>query len=202
MPNHPRSKQISKLMSSILRYNAPKYNICIYDGGFVNVADMLNLPQFIRLRATVDDIMEEVDTNDKQRFALRYLDDVLQIRANQGHTFYVPSEELFVKLDRNTIPAVVVHGTTRAALKLIMQTGLSRMKRTHIHFCPGLPGCGQIISGFKANSTVGIIINTDAAMRDGIPFYMSSNNVVLSPGNANGIIEPKYFKEIVSLQKQ
>ena len=37
-------------------------------------------------------------------------------------------------------------------------------------------------------------------MADGIKFYRSSNNVILSPGNDEGIIECKYFKFVKNVK--
>ena len=41
-----------------------------------------------------------------------------------------------------------------------------------------------------------IEIDMVGAMKDGIKFYISSNNVILTEG-ADGILSPKYFKKIV-----
>jgi len=43
--------------------------------------------------------------------------------------------------------AVCVHGTYRKNLDLILQSGLKRMARLHIHFSSGLPLDGGVISG-------------------------------------------------------
>ena len=66
------------------------------------------------------------------------------------------------------------------------------MKRNHIHFAVGLPGDNQIISGARHNCEVFIFIDIENAMNDGIKFFVSENNVVLSAG-LNGFISPIYF---------
>ena len=43
--------------------------------------------------------------------------------------------------------AVCVHGTYRKKLRLILQSGLNRMTRLHVHFSSGLPSDGEVISG-------------------------------------------------------
>lgn len=35
---------------------------------------------------------------------------------------------------------------------------------------------------------------------DGIPFFRSANGVILTPGNADGFLLPKYFKEALQLR--
>jgi len=82
-----------------------------------------------------------------------------------------------------------VHGTTRKAINEIKSSGLSKMSRTHIHFASK----PNAISGFRSDSTVLIHVDMGAAMEDGIEFFISENQVILSLGP----IDPKYFKEIV-----
>jgi RNA:NAD 2'-phosphotransferase (TPT1/KptA family) len=40
-----------------------------------------------------------------------------------------------------------VHGTYRRNLDSILQSGLKRMARLHVHFSCGLPSDGEVISG-------------------------------------------------------
>ena len=47
-------------------------------------------------------------------------------------------------------------------------------------------------SGFKSKSNALIWINMEKAMADGIKFYRSNNDVILS----SGVIHPKYFIKI------
>lgn len=43
--------------------------------------------------------------------------------------------------------AVCVHGTYKKNLESILESGLKRMKRLHVHFSCGLPTDGEVISG-------------------------------------------------------
>lgn len=71
------------------------------------------------------------------------------------------------------------------------------MNRLHIHFARGLPNDNRVISGMRKSVQIYIYIDLRKAVNDGIPFYVSANNVILSPGNANGIIESKYFLKVI-----
>lgn len=93
----------------------------------------------------------------------------------------------------------VIHGTYYNNWKNIKKGGLSRMKRNHIHFAIGLPGNSKVISGMRKSAEVFIYINLKLAIADGVQFYRSINNVILSRGNANGIIEPKYFLKVCAV---
>lgn len=43
--------------------------------------------------------------------------------------------------------AVCVHGTYKEYMESILELGLKRMKRLHVHFSSGLPTDGEVISG-------------------------------------------------------
>lgn len=54
-----------------------------------------------------------------------------------------------------------------------------------------------VISGMRQSCDIYISIDMIEAMKDGINFYISSNNVILTEG-INGVLPPKYFKSVVS----
>uniref|UniRef100_A0A8D2KUP7 2'-phosphotransferase n=1 Tax=Varanus komodoensis TaxID=61221 RepID=A0A8D2KUP7_VARKO len=118
--------------------------------GFVDVAEVLRLPQFKAW--SLDDVQRVVEMNEKQRFAVRPHPSTghLQIRANQGHSLPVSELELTPLLDPSDFPEVVAHGTYLRHWTAIRRSGLSRMGRTHIHLAPGLPGDGTVVSGERS----------------------------------------------------
>ena len=60
----------------------------IFSGGFINVSDVLLLPDAQKNAYTLDDVRRVVANCPKQRFALLE-GPPLQIRANQGHSIQV-----------------------------------------------------------------------------------------------------------------
>jgi 2'-phosphotransferase len=64
------------------------------------------------------------------------------------HVFVSQVEELDLLpiTDPSQAPEVI-HGTYRRFWPSIQKEGLSRMKRNHIHFAPGMPGKDGVISG-------------------------------------------------------
>lgn len=89
-----------------------------------------------------------------------------------------------------------IHGTFLKNWDDIKKKGLSRMKRNHIHFATGLPKDKSVISGIRKSAEVFIYINLRLAIREGLQFFRSANNVILSSGDENGIILPKYFLKV------
>jgi 2'-phosphotransferase len=173
-------QDVSKALAYILRHGTEN----LLDGGYILLEDILNLPRFRGL--SEEDIGRVVLNDTKGRFSLRKSDGNLWIRANQGHS--VP-----VNLNLTPYhPKMAAHGTTMRNWQLIKIRGLSRMGRNHIHFY-------EKMTGFRASSTIAILINVEKAIEDGIVFYKSENDVILSPGNSMGVLPTKYFRGIVNL---
>ncbi|CAG7815611.1 unnamed protein product [Allacma fusca] len=193
--------KLSKSMSHLLRHSAPKEKqITVRPGGYVAVADILALPRFKHY--SQDDILSVVSNNDKQRFSVTTDDrgEVL-IRANQGHSFHIDEEELLEAITNPEEFPVVIHGTYRRFWGSIQESGLCRKTRNHIHFAPGEPGSEGVISGMRNSVEIYIYINLKLALQDGLKFFRSDNNVVLTPGNQNGILEPKYFEKVKDIKR-
>lgn len=148
---------------------------------------------------TFEDIVQVVENNNKQRFALKVENGLNYIRANQGHSIkHVDALELTRITSREDLPGdkLVIHGTYMAAWKLIRHQGLSKMKRNHIHFAIGEPGSVHVISGIRRNVEVLIYINLEKALEDGYEFYLSNNHTVLSSGK-DGILSGNYFEYVL-----
>lgn len=92
----------------------------------------------------------------------------------------VNTEELLTKITDPSLYPTVVHGTFSKFWGLIKEEGLKRMTRNHIHFAPGLPKEEGVVSGMRNSCDTIIQIDLAAAMKDGIEFFISSNNVILT----------------------
>lgn len=188
--------KLSKSLSWLLRHGASQEGLLFDEGGYIDVNKILALKQFRRYGER--DIITVVDTNDKKRFDLRTKPDLgtLQIRANQGHSIPVREEGLLTRLNEDNAPDTLIHGTYLSKIDKIMSQGLCRMNRNHVHFAPGLPEEGGVISGMRSSCDVYIILDVKKAMIGGLAFYRSSNNVFLCSGDDKGFISPDFFKEV------
>ncbi|KAH9845104.1 tRNA 2'-phosphotransferase 1 [Teratosphaeria destructans] len=83
------------------------------------------------------------------------------------------------------------------------------MTRTHVHFAAGLPAgvtslvdddaassSAPVISGMRQSSTVLIFLDVDKALQAGVKLWMSANGVVLSEGNAEGVVPLEVFRRV------
>ena len=131
------------------------------------------------------------------------------IRATQGHSLKLDSiAHLTPILDDEESRAragLLVHGTKwelwdtlskpGGCLPLqrlghfIETEGLSRMSRQHIHLAPALSD-HRITP--RPTSTLYIYLDLDKLLAAKIPVYSSSNGVILTPGNQDGVI-PEVF---------
>ncbi|XP_041845934.1 tRNA 2'-phosphotransferase 1 [Melanotaenia boesemani] len=196
-----RDVRLSKSLSYVLRHGASRMGLKMGTDGFLFVEDLLAHAQFRSY--TLEDIERVVTTNEKQRFKLRSHPEegLLQIRANQGHSIQVSDLELKqVLVGSPDCPAEAVHGSYLRNWSSIQQGGLSRMQRTHIHLASGLPGEDGVISGMRKNCDLAVFVDVAKALADGIEFFWSENGVLLTAGDAEGKLLPKYFIRALRLK--
>lgn len=179
----------SKQLTLITRHKLHKYP---HDKqGFVKLNDIFNSELF-PYSVPIDDIKEIVNTDNKNRFTLKETSNGFYIRSNQGHSSgSIDDNELLTLLEEPINGCF--HGTYNKNLNLIKKNGLSKMKRHHIH----LAESETAKSGRRYDTNVKIYINMSLAMSEGIKFYRSANNVILTPGDSEGYLKPKYFSDIV-----
>lgn len=189
--------RLSKGLSKILRHKAEEYRIPIRSDGYMKVADILR-HQSMR-HYTAADVRHVVENNDKKRFVLLTEGGEEFIRAQQGHSMAsVTAEELLEPVSPGDGLRLCYHGTYEKCVDSIKASGLNRMSRNHVHLTPALPGDASVISGMRRSADVIVAVDVEAAMRDGIAFYRSGNNVILSPGHpATGCIPPCYLVDYI-----
>ncbi len=193
----PKNQYIneSRLIVQILRHEL--CNIAHDARGFVTVDDLILLIEkrnLKKIKPLTLQIVSEIVNYDtlysKQRMQLVLEDTKWKICANQGHssgrTEYTEVTEPVPNL---------IHGTEKNFQDSIAENGLLRMTRTHIHCIACDPNCldtAVIISGFKKQSNLIVVIDMAATMKDGLKWQLSDNGVYLTVGP----ILPKYLRFI------
>lgn len=183
------------------------------------------------MKVTVDEIIQVTADNEKQRFSMKPANPPSSadqqptaadtadasywlIRANQGHSIKLESEDLLQPItleDESSIPPVVVHGTYFAFWPRIVESGgLRRMNRNHVHCSTGLPpadkgeaGSAAVISGMRRDAELLIYLDVRKSLEDeAMKWWKSDNGVVLTEGtDEEGLVPVKYFKEVVGRQR-
>lgn len=194
-----REIQISKALSYLLRHGAEKEQLNIDEKGYVKLSEILNHNRIKTHRATKDEIEKIVENNDKKRFSLDERDDGTYICANQGHSLKTISDLNLELLLPNDLPEVIYHGTYRKLLpEIIKSGGLSTMSRNHIHFTSSFSN----LSGIRKNCNVLIYLDIPKCLSNGITFYKSKNDVILTKGDKGRISHNLFLKVVDSKTNQ
>lgn len=189
--NSKKLNKISRTMTKILRHELNDY---IHDReGFVDL-DLILKSDKIFNGVNLNDIEKIVDSDNKSRFFLKLKGNKFFIRANQGHSSGNLNDNSMMTLLNKQIPGCY-HATYIDNLNSIKKNGISRMKRKHIHIAES----DKAKSGKRSTCNIKILINMELAISDGIKFYISENGVILTEGDENGLLLPKYFLDIINI---
>lgn len=165
---------ISKKMSYALRHNPDKYGITLDEYGYTDLRGFIKALNRMHhfnppiTEATIRDVMAH---SNKQRFAIENG----KIAALYGHS--VPG---IIKHKPAIPPKVLYHGTARHFIPSIMKQGLLPMGRQYVHLSSDIPTAKQV--GLRRdNHPVILQIDTTAARKAGVHFYIGNQDVWLAP---------------------
>lgn len=175
-----RLVQISKYLSKHLRHKPDSLGLKLEPGGWVDVENLLTAcatHQFSITRVEVEKVVAE---SDKQRFSFN--ETKTRIRANQGHSI-----EVDLQWQPQVPPDVLYHGTAKQFISSILETGLQKMSRHHVHLSPDIETAKKV--GSRRGSPVILRIDAIAMHVSGLIFYCSENGVWLVDS-----VPPQYLK--------
>jgi putative RNA 2'-phosphotransferase len=178
--NSRRCVKISKYLSKHLRHQPERLGLELAPGGWVAVEDLLAATAKNGFDISLSELKQVVESNDKQRFSFDDSGDL--IRANQGH-----STEVDLKLTVRTPPAILYHGTHVKAVTAILQTGLQKMSRHHVHLTTNLRVAHEV--GGRRGKSIIIGVNAVLMESNGHNFYCTENDVWLVDH-----VPPQYLK--------
>jgi putative RNA 2'-phosphotransferase len=162
---------ISKYLAKYLRHAPHELGLTLQPGGWVAVDDLLAAAKEHGFAVAYDELVECVETNDKQRFAFDVSGEL--IRANQGH-----SVEVDLQLEEQPPPETLYHGTVERFLASILESGLVRGKRHHVHLSKDLETARKV--GARRGTPLVLTVAAGSMHRDGHAFYVSANGVWLT----------------------
>jgi putative RNA 2'-phosphotransferase len=162
--------RLSKFLSRHLRHAPQDIGLTLQEGGWVGVEELLAACAGARVQITREQLNLIVSRCEKQRFS--FDDSGTRIRANQGH-----SVEIDLQLEPATPPAVLYHGTGRKSLPSILEQGLQRMARHHVHLSVTMATARTV--GARHGSPVVLVVDAARLAADGHVFYCSENGVWL-----------------------
>lgn len=166
-----KGKQLSFLLRHDTEYRFDEH-------GYREVQDLVQNHGF-----TKDEIVELVETNDKQRY--EFNDDKSKIRARQGH-----SVNINVDLKETLPPDVLFHGTATRFLPSIKEKGILKMSRNYVQLSENFDIAMEV--GKRHGKPVILAVDTKTMREDGVKFYLSNNNVWLTE-----FVDSKYIPTIL-----
>ena len=168
--NRKERIRISKRLSLVLRHRPDKIGLTLDQSGWVRIADLLEAFRKSGMRLTREDLQYVVDHCDKQRFTIS--EDGQRIRASQGHS-------IDVELGYEPVapPAVLFHGTAEKNLGAILEKGIVKRRRHHVHLSQDFATAVRV--GQRHGKPVVLQINASEMRIDGFLFFCSENGVWL-----------------------
>lgn len=175
-----KDKDVSKLLSLVLRHQPSALGIVLDPEGWTDVPTLLARMRARGMAVDLDLLKQVVATNDKQRFAFNA--DYSRIRANQGHSVAVD-----LGLTAVEPPEYLYHGTADTSVEAILQEGLQKQSRRHVHLSADVATATRV--GGRHGKPVVLRVKSGEMHRRGGAFYRSENNVWLTDAVAPAYLE-------------
>ncbi len=171
MANHLYNIEHSKTLSYVLRHHPAKFGLTLDARGWCEVDALLAAFAQRNIELSRETLQHVVEHNDKKRFAFN--EDGTKIRASQGHS-------LEVELDYQPMepPAVLFHGTTERFLDAILEQGLQKRRRHHVHLSVDVDTAANV--GRRHGKPVVLVVQAAQMHADGRTFFCSANGVWLT----------------------
>jgi putative RNA 2'-phosphotransferase len=163
--------RISKTLSYWLRHRPDEAGLALDPQGWTSLDAVLAALAQRGLAADIDTLLAVVEESDKQRFELT--PDLSRIRARQGHSVAVE-----LALAPTSPPETLYHGTVERFLDAIMQEGLRRMARHHVHLSPDAETAQRV--GARRGRAVILVVDASSMREAGHLFFVTANAVWLT----------------------
>lgn len=159
------------MLSLVLRHKPEAIGIVLDNNGWADVASLILHMNLKGFKLSFETLCYVVENNNKKRFAFNI--DKTKIRASQGHS---------VEVDLGYIPIspppVLYHGTGKQLLNKILNEGLKKMNRHHVHLSEDVETARQV--GQRKGKPVILEIDAAKMHNQGFRFFVSENKVWLT----------------------
>lgn len=173
MHKRPSRTEISRVLSHALRHAPAEYALELDSEGWAPVSEVLSAlhrlgPEWASVDKQV--LVEVLEAADKKRHQMSDG----RIRAVHGHSVPVqPAGE------PGSPPAVLFHGTARAAVPKILASGIQPMQRQYVHLAETAEQA-RLVGQRKDAEPVILTVDTGIAVSQGVAFYRSDSGVWLA----------------------
>jgi len=165
------TKNLSKFLSLILRHNPDRIGISLDANGWADTGLLLEKMNAHGTAIDMALLRHIVDTNNKKRFALDKTGQ--RIRASQGHS-------VAIELGYEPLmpPEILYHGTAEKNLTPILEQGIVKGSRHHVHLSSDKATAVNV--GSRHGKPVVLEVLALQMHTNGYPFFLSENEVWLT----------------------
>lgn len=163
--------RISKFLSLVLRHQPGTIGLSLDENGWANTEELIKKMNENGFTLSREVLTHVVETNNKQRFSFN--SSGTGIRANQGHSVQVD-----VELKQYTPPDVLYHGTGEKNVTAILDTGLEKRSRQHVHLSKDMETAIKV--GQRHGQPRVFVVAAARMAQEGYTFYLSENLVWLT----------------------
>lgn len=164
-------KRKSKFLALILRHKPEKIGLKLDKQGWANIEELFQQAKKAKFRLNHEELLYIVEHNNKKRFAINEAG--THIRASQGHSI-----EIDLGYKAEVPPAMLYHGTVEKFMPSILEKGLLKGNRHHVHLSPDIDTAKNV--GSRRGKPVILLIQSRAMYHAGHPFFVSQNGVWLT----------------------
>jgi putative RNA 2'-phosphotransferase len=182
MINEKQIIEISKFLSLVLRHKPETIGIQLDENGWTDVDKLIEKSNSYGIRFDKEILKHVVDTNSKKRFA--YNETLDRIRASQGH-----SVDIELGYVNQKPPEILFHGTGEKSVQSILDTGLEKRARQHVHLSSDIEIAFKV--GQRHGKPVVFKVLAEQMYIDKFEFLFSDNGVWLTDN-----VPTKYLKII------
>lgn len=171
---------ISRFLSLVLRHQPETIGIQLDQNGWTYVTELIEKSNNYGVKFDRQTLNHIVDTNSKKRFAFNETFD--KIRASQGHSI-----EIELGYINQKPPEILFHGTAEKFVQSILDTGLEKRNRQHVHLSSDLETANKV--GQRHGKPFIFKVLAEQMYNDNFQFYISDNGVWLTDN-----VPTKYLK--------
>ncbi|HYG50873.1 MAG TPA: RNA 2'-phosphotransferase [Flavobacteriales bacterium] len=172
---------ISKFLSLVLRHKPETIGIHLDQNGWTNVDELISKANNYGIKFDRETLNHIVETNSKKRFAFNETLD--KIRASQGH-----SVEIELGYTNQKPPEILYHGTGEKLVQSILETGLEKRSRQHVHLSSTIETALKV--GQRHGKPFVFKVLAEQMYTDNFQFFISDNGVWLTDN-----VPTKYLKQ-------
>lgn len=162
---------ISKFLSLVLRHQPETIGIQLDQNGWTDVAELIEKASHHGMKFDRETLNHIVETNPKKRFAFN--NTLERIRASQGH-----SVEIELGYTNQKPPEILFHGTGEKSVQSILNAGLEKRSRQHVHLSSNLETAIKV--GQRHGKPFVFKVLAEQMYKDNFQFFLSDNGVWLT----------------------